>query len=177
MAIIENKSFTDCASWIRHLDCAKLAINWKNGNYVTICRHVIIKNFWRCFTSLVKFSCLSKFHVNIITGSRVVTIFFYKGLTRNLEIGNTPVRVLPNILRLGRVRDTKVGTTVSNKILLNALKSQGYSFYRFWVTMGKPTGGKITSRRTQIRVKGSIWRRGPLACRNKNNIGKARPCR
>ena len=27
-------------------------------------------------------------------GSGVMTIFVYKGLTRNLEMGNTPVRVL-----------------------------------------------------------------------------------
>ena len=29
-------------------------------------------------------------------------------------------------------------------MLLNAAKSQGYSFYRFWVIKGKPTRGKIT---------------------------------
>ena len=55
--------------------------------------------FWRCFVSLVKFSYWSMFHVNIITGSGVMTISFYKGLTRNLEIGNTPVWVLSNIWR------------------------------------------------------------------------------
>ena len=55
--------------------------------------------FWRCFVFLVKFSYWSKFHVNIITGSGVMTISFYKGLTRNLEIGNTPVWVLSNIWR------------------------------------------------------------------------------
>ena len=53
--------------------------------------------FWRCFVSLVRFSYWSKFHVNIITGSGVMTIFFYKGLTRNPEIWNTTVWVLPNI--------------------------------------------------------------------------------
>ena len=37
--------------------------------------------------------------VNIITGSRVRTI--YNGLNRNPEIGNTPVGVLRNIWRLG----------------------------------------------------------------------------
>ena len=42
--------------------------------------------FWRCFVSLVKFSYWSKFHVSIITGSGIMTIFFYKGLTRNPEI-------------------------------------------------------------------------------------------
>ena len=35
--------------------------------------------FWRCFVSLVNFSYWSKFHVNIITGSGIMTIFFYKG--------------------------------------------------------------------------------------------------
>ena len=34
---------------------------------------------------------------NIITGSEFMITYFYKRLTTNLEIGNTPVRVLPNI--------------------------------------------------------------------------------
>ena len=78
--------------------------------------------FWRCFDSLVKFSYCSKFHVNT---SLVLIIFFYKGLTKNPEIGNIPARVLPNIWKLGRVRDTKLGTDVSNEMLLNAAKCQG----------------------------------------------------
>ena len=73
----------------------------------------------------------SKFHANVITGSGIMTIFFYKVLTRNPEIGNTPVWALPYILRLGQVMDTKFGTNVSNKKLLNTAKFQGYSFYRF----------------------------------------------
>ena len=52
-------------------------------------------------------------------------------LTRNLEIENTLVLVLPNTWTLESVKDTKFGTTVSNKILLNAVKTQGYSCYRF----------------------------------------------
>ena len=107
--------------------------------------------FWCCFVSLVNFSYWSKFHVNIVTGSGVMTISFYKGLTRNPEIGNTPVWVLPNIWRLGQVMDTKFGTNVSNRMLLNAAKCQGYSFYRFWVIKGIPKrggrgGDKITHR-------------------------------
>ena len=70
-------------------DCSKLARNWKNDNEITICWHDVIINFF------VKFSYWSKFHVNIITGSEVMTIFFYKGLTRNPETGNTPVWVFP----------------------------------------------------------------------------------
>ena len=46
--------------------------------------------FLCCRVSLVKFSYWSKIHVNIITGSRVMTIFLYKGLTRNPETGNIP---------------------------------------------------------------------------------------
>ena len=137
-------------SVIQPPDCSKLTKNPKNNNDVTIIRHEVnVKIFWRCFVSLVKFSYWSKFHVNIITGSGIMTIFFYKGLTRNQEIGNTLVSVLPNIWRLGRLIDTKFGMNVSNRMLLNAAKSQGYSFYLLWVIKGKPTEGVEP---TQIRV-------------------------
>ena len=111
--------------------------------------------FWRCFVSLVNFNYWSKFHVNIITGSGIIINFFYKGLTRNPDIRNTPVWVLANILRLGQVMDTKFGTNVFNTMLLIAEKFKGYSFYSFWGINGKPTGkeggggGKITL--------GGIW--------------------
>ena len=92
--------------------------------------------FWRCFASH-----WSQFHVNIIIGSGIMTIFFYKGLTRNPEIGNTHVCVLPNIWRLGWVMDTRFGTNVSTRMSLNYEKCQSYSFYRFWVIKRKTTGG------------------------------------
>ena len=47
---------------------------------------VNVKVFWWCFVSIVNFSYWSKFHVNIITSSGIMTIFFYNGLTRKLEI-------------------------------------------------------------------------------------------
>ena len=104
-------------SGIRPPDCSKLAKNPKNDNDVTIFRHdVNVKFFWRCFVSLVKFSYWSKFHVNIITGSGVMTISFYKGLNRNPEIGNIPIWVLLNIWRLEWVRFTKFGTNIFNKM-------------------------------------------------------------
>ena len=74
----------------------------------------------------------SNFHINIITGSRVMTKFLYKGLTRNPAIRKCPVWVLPNIWRLGQVRDTKFDTKVFNKMLLNAEKCQSYIFYCFY---------------------------------------------
>ena len=74
----------DYESGIRLPDCSKLAINHKNNKDVKIFRHdVIVRFFSRCFGFLVKFSYCSKFHVNIITGSGVIT--------RNPEIRNTPV--------------------------------------------------------------------------------------
>ena len=88
---------------------------------------------------------MSKLHVStVITGSGVMTISFYKGLTKNPEIGNTAVWVLPNIWRLKRVSNTKFGKNVANKMLLNVAKCQGYNFYHFWVIKEKPTGGKMT---------------------------------
>ena len=93
--------------------------------------------FLCCFVSLVSY--WSKFYLNIIT-MWVMTIYFYNGLTRNPEFENTPVWVLRNIWRLESVRNTKPGTDVSNKMLLNATKCQSYSFYRFLVIKGKPKG-------------------------------------
>ena len=72
------------------------------------------------------------------TQIRVNTILLHKGLTRNPEIGNTHVWVFPDIWRLGRVSYTRFGANVSNKMLLDAAKCQGYSFYRFWLIKGKP---------------------------------------
>ena len=115
--------------------------------------------FWRCFVSLLTFSYWSKLHVNIITGSEIIAIFFYKGLTRKPEIENIPVWVFPNIWRLGWVMDTKFGMNISNKMLLNAAKFQGYSFCHFGVIEGKPIGGGVGQNYppplpfTQLRVK------------------------
>ena len=134
-------SFTDYSSGIRLPDCSRLTVNWKNGNDVTILWHDFIVNFfWRCFASFVKFNYYSNIHLHIITGSWLMTISLYKRLTRNPEIGNSPVWVLPNIWRLGPVRNTKFGRNLSNKMLLNAAKCQCYSFYRFCVIKGKPIG-------------------------------------
>ena len=51
--------------------------------------------------------------------------------------------------------DTKFGTNVSDRMLLNAAKFQDYNSYNFWVIKGKQTGGggKITAGPTQISIK------------------------
>ena len=89
-----------------------------------------------------------------------------QGLTRNLEIGNSPVWVLGNIWRLGQGRDTKFGTHVSNELLRNAKKCQDYSFSDFWVIKGKPTA--------QIRVKYLISEKSDITDSINNNFGKIR---
>ena len=47
-------------------------------------------NFLTLFCFSYQFSYCSKFHVNIITASGVMTISFYKGLTRNLKSEISP---------------------------------------------------------------------------------------
>ena len=115
VTINENIIFIDYESVIWLPDCFKLTINWKNDYDVQF----FLFSYW------------SKSHVNITIASVVMTIFFYKGLARNSEIRNTPVWVLPDIWRLVRVKDTKFGTNIFNKILLNPEKCQGYRPYHF----------------------------------------------
>ena len=76
-------------------------------------------------------SFVSKFHFKIITGSGLMTICVYKGLSRNPEIRKNRVWTLPYNCRHGQVRDSKFDTIISNKKLLNATKCHGYSFYPF----------------------------------------------
>ena len=87
--------------------------------------------FLTLLSFVVKFSYLSKIHVNTMIGSGFMTIFVYKRLTRNPEIGNTLVCVLANTDSLERDRDIKFSTNVSKKMLLNAAKCEGYNFSRF----------------------------------------------
>ena len=105
------------------------------------------------------------FLLSLVTGPNFMSIsslvlklwqisFIYKGLNKNTEIGNTPVWILPNIWRLGWVKNTKLGTNASNTMLLKVAKCHGYSFYCFWVIKGKPTGGiKFLQPRLGLRPK------------------------
>ena len=125
------KFYRLCVWKIRLSYGSEFAVNWK----MAITSQFSDMMSSSTFLTLLCFSCqvqlLNKFHVNIINGSGVMTVSFYKGLIRNLEIGDTPVWVLPNIWRLRRVSDTKCSTKFSNKMLLNSAKCQSYSFYSF----------------------------------------------
>ena len=119
--------FTNHVSGIRLPDYNKFTRNHKNGSYTTICRNDVLVFFWRFRACPVKFSYCFKFHVNIITSLRVRTMFVYKGLTRNQEIENTPVYVLPNNWRLWKLRNTKFGKNFSNDKLLNASRVTAFT--------------------------------------------------
>ena len=128
-------------SGIRLLDCSKLATNWKIATTSQFSDMTSSwKIFWRCFVSFVKFSYWSKFHVNIITGSGVMTVSFIRDWPEIWKSEIPPSGFCPISGDWGGVRDTKCGTNVSIKMLLNAAKFQSYSFDRFWVIKGKPTG-------------------------------------
>ena len=117
--------------------------NSNNDNYVTIFRHdVIVKFCWRYFISIVKFNYWSKFHVNIITGSGIMTVFFCKGLTRNPEIENAPVRVLPNIWRWDELWIPNLARMSLTECYWMLQTSRVTAFSVSWVIKGKPTGGK-----------------------------------
>ena len=163
MTNTENKTFADSVSGIRPLDCSKLAKNSENVNEVTIFRHDVIVNFFWRFVSLLKFSYWSKIHVNIINGSETMTIFFFKGLTRNLDIGNTPVWVLSNIWRWGELWIANLARMSLIECYWMLQNSRVTAFTVFELLRENQLGGKITPLPpTQIRVKfGNIWKKEP----------------
>ena len=97
--------------------------------------------FWFCRVSLVKFRYWCKFHVNIITGSKVTTIFVDKGFTKNSEIGKNPVWVLSNILRLGKIRNTKL-SLMKNYLMLQNVRFTPFTSYE--LLRKNQLGGKNT---------------------------------
>ena len=125
-----------------------MQVNWKNNIDVTIFRHGAIVIFY----DVAVFPLLNlSYSSNMIFGPVVMTIFVYKVLTRNPKIGNTPVWVLPNISRLGKLR-------MPNYARISRMKSywmlQNLSFYIFWFIKGKNRGwgGGSKNTPTQIRI-------------------------
>ena len=132
-------------------DPSILAINRKSDSNIAIFRYDAIINFFDVVLFLLSILVTGPTFMSM---SLPVLEFIYKGLTRNPEVGNSPVWVLPGIWRQGPVKDAKFDTNVSNKMLLNAPKCQGYSFYRFRVNKRKSTvggGSKINLPPTQIK--------------------------
>ena len=71
-------------------DCSKLAINQNNNNDVINCWNYVIVIFKCCCVSLVKFSYWSKFYVNKITGSGVMTFSFIRDWPEILKLVMPP---------------------------------------------------------------------------------------
>ena len=83
----QNVRFTDYASEIRLPDSAKLAINWKNDNAVTIFQHDVIVNFFDIVLFLLSV---------LVTGSSFMSIS-----SLVLELWKFSfIRDLPEILKL-----------------------------------------------------------------------------
>ena len=88
-----------------------LAVNWKNNTDVTIFRRdVIVKLFWRC---------------------GVMTIFFYKGVTRHSEIRNTPVWVFSEATLSHFLFTKRVCNFLSKPFLLLSLLLLSFKQIRF----------------------------------------------
>ena len=118
--------------WVRFSDvhfelCWGRGYNWHD---------ITIKLAWLFFVSLVRLSYWSKFH--FMSVSLLVLELWQFSFIRDWQENWKSVWVLTNICRLKQARDTKFGRNVSNKMLLNATKCQGYSFYHFWVIKGRP---------------------------------------
>ena len=119
------------------------APNWSKIRKMAMTSHFSdMTSTWNFFDAvLFLFSILVTGPSFMSISSLVLELWQFSFIRDWPEIGNTPVWVLPNIWRLGQVMDTTFGMNVSNRMLLNAAKFQSYSFYRFWVMKGKPTGG------------------------------------
>ena len=82
-------------------------------NLVPKCTNI---SSFRKYEFVLRFSYFwSKFYVKVTSSSGVLTIFFYKGLTRNPEITSKPVWDLFKVFNLEQVRTTKCDTYVSNQ--------------------------------------------------------------
>ena len=138
-------SFKDHVLGSRSPDCSKVGINWKND--ITIFWHdfIVIFLMFPHFSCQVQLLCSSFMSISLLI--LVLWKFsFIKGWPE-IRLSETPLSGFCSILGqdrdvwiLGQDRDVKLGPNNSNKLLLNAAKCQGYSFYRFWVIKGKPAG-------------------------------------
>ena len=100
----------------------------------------------------VKFSCWSKFHVNIITGSAIMTISFYKGLTRNPEI--PPSELCPISGDWGELWMPNLARMSLTEYYWKLQNSRVTAFIIFELLRENQLGGgvKLAPPHTQIRV-------------------------
>ena len=86
-------------------------------------------------------SLVLEVHVNNITGSGVMTIFFYKDWPEIRKSEIAPSEFCSIFGDWGELGIPNLAQMFFNEMLLNSAKCQSYSFYHFWVNKVKPTGG------------------------------------
>ena len=127
---------------------SQIAPNWPKIEKMTMTSQFVNMTSSQIFLTLLCFSCQG-----LVTGPSFMSIsplvleLLQFSFIRNwAEIQKSeipPFNFLPNIWRLQWVKDITFGMNVSNEMLLNAAKCQGYSFNRLWVTKGKPPAGWV----------------------------------
>ena len=71
-----------------------------------------------------------------------MTISFYKGFTRNLEIRNTPVWVLPNIERMRRIKDIRFRISLIKCYWkLQNIRNTAFTVSELWMGNQQVEGG------------------------------------
>ena len=125
-------------------------------NWPKIQKKAMTSKFSDMTSSSIFFSVVFFLWSSLVTDSRFMSISsLLLELWQFSFIRDWPeiwILVLPSIWRLGRVMDNKFDKNVSNRMLLNPAKFQGYNFYCFWIIKGKPTSGVEVPLLTQIRV-------------------------
>ena len=103
MVTVNDKlSLAGYASGNRLPDCSKLAINQKKDIDVTTCRNYVIVKLLTLFVSFLNFSYWAKFHLNTITGSGVMTVYFHKRHWPEIRKSETPTSELSLIFEDSR---------------------------------------------------------------------------
>ena len=125
-------------------DCSKLAINLKNDNGVTIWHHdVIIKFCWSFLCLLWILFAGSSF---LSRSALVLELWQFSFIREWSEIRKSeipPSEFCPISGDWGVSGYQILPECLSNEMLLNSAKYQGYSFYRFLCVKGIPTGELI----------------------------------
>ena len=117
-------TFADSVSGIQPTDCSKLAQNQKNDNDVTIFRNDVIVNFFYVVLFLLSGWVTGPSFMSI--SSLVLELWQFSFIRDWPEIRKSEIP--PSEFCPISGDWDKFGTNVSNRMLLNAAKLQGYNF-------------------------------------------------
>ena len=117
----------------------------------------IIWNFFfflMLFCFFCQLSYWSKFHVNIITSSGVMIIFFYQGLIRNPEIRNTTILSFAQYLRTGAGKLIRIPNLARRSLIkcYRMLQNIRVTAFTVFGLLRESQQGEIKSPPIQIRI-------------------------